>query len=97
MTKKEFINKIVTIANANNEETKINKTITKEFVEILPEAIKAAVIEDGDLSLVGFATFKKKDIPEKTGTSVLNGVKKQWTKPARSEVSVKLSSVYKQI
>jgi len=67
-------------------------------LEVLPEVIKETLINDKDekITLPGIGIFKVKKIPERRGVSAL-GEKKEWVKPAHSEISFKIMKSVKQI
>ena len=60
--------------------------------EVIYEAVKA-----GDEVKFAGAKFVKKDVPAKSGTTVLGGEPKAWTKPAHSEGAVKATKVLKEL
>lgn len=80
------------------EKTTLTQKDVASVIDILPEVIKEAVASEDKVSLAGFISFEKVDIPEKTGI-VQFGEKKgsTWTSPSHSELKVKLSKSYKLI
>jgi DNA-binding protein HU-beta len=66
-------------------------------VDALPEVIKEGVVAGEKVALSGFLTFTKKHVEAKTGTTKLGGVEKEWSTPAKDEVAVKISKIYKAI
>ena len=92
MNKTEFIAKI-------SETTDVNKKDVKAVIDILPEAIKESVITDANnkFSLIGFATFEKRHVEAKSGTTKIGGVEKAWTTEPKDVIAVKLSKSYKKL
>jgi DNA-binding protein HU-beta len=91
MTKANFITALA-------EKTNITKKDVTTIVDVLPEVIKEVVASGDKISLTGFISFEKVDIPEKTGVVQLGDKKgSTWTTPAHSEVKAKLSKSYKTI
>lgn len=90
MNKQELVEKI-------SQVTEISKKDVKAVVDALPDIIKEAVIGGDKVQLVGFATFSKKHVDAKSGTSKLGGVEKPWTTPEKDVVAVSLGKSYKEI
>ena len=80
------------------EKTTLTQKDVANVIDILPEVIKETVASGDKISLTGFISFEKVDIPEKSGIVQL-GEKKgsTWTSPAHSEIKAKLSKSYKLI
>ena len=90
MNKQELVEKI-------SQVTTISKKDVKAVVDALPDVIKEAVANGDKVQLVGFATFSKKHVDAKSGTSKLGGVEKPWTTEAKDVVAVSLGKSYKEI
>lgn len=80
------------------EKTALTQKDVASVIDILPKVIKEVVSSGDKISLTGFISFEKVDVPEKTGV-VQFGEKKgsAWTSPSHSEVKAKLSKSYKLI
>lgn len=90
MNKQELVEKI-------SQVTEISKKDVKTVVDALPDVIKETVANGDKVQLVGFATFSKKHVDAKSGTSKLGGVEKPWTTEAKDVVAVSLGKSYKEI
>jgi nucleoid DNA-binding protein len=86
------------LVKAVSEVTGLTKKDVTSVIDVLPNVVKNAVTTGDKVSLTGFITFEKVDIPEKTGiVQLCDKEGKAWSKPAHSEVKVKLSKTYKQL
>ena len=80
------------------EKTTLTQKDVASVIDILPEVIKETVASGDKISLTGFISFEKVDIPERSGTVQLGTNKgSTWTTPAHSEIKSKLSKSYKLI
>ncbi len=93
MTKQKMIKKI--------QET-INIDVPLKDITEIVDAIPTVVIETlkidntEKVTLPGLGSFKVKDVPERRGISTL-GEKKEWVKPAHSEITFKMSKSVKEL
>jgi DNA-binding protein HU-beta len=90
------MNKTELIKEISNT-TSLSQKDVASVVETFADVVKNTVTKGEDVKLSGFITFTKKDVAEKTGVSKIGGVEKEWTSPAKSVVTVKLSKAYKTI
>ena len=79
------------------DKTNLTKKDVASVVDALPTVIKETVADGEKINLVGFITFEKKHVDEKSGVTKLGGVEKPWTTPAHDEVKVSLSKGYRQL
>lgn len=76
MNKTELIAKVAQMT----EGTKVE---TAKYVEAIIEAVKVGLVEDGEVAIVGFGSFKAVDVPErahknpKTGEEVVKSAHKK--------------------
>ena len=80
-----------------SEVTEVSKKDVKAVIDALPDVIKDTVVAGDKVQLVGFATFSKKHVDAKSGTSKLGGVEKPWSTPEKDVVAVSLGKSYKEI
>ncbi len=90
MNKTEFIAKI-------SDTTEVSKKDVKAVIDALPDVIKDTVTGGEKVSLVGFATFEKRHVDSKSGTTKIGGVEKAWATDPKDVISVKLSKSYKEL
>ena len=62
------------------------------FAEVMLDTLRADHAEK--VALPGIGTFSVKEVPERRGVSQM-GEKKEWVKPAHSEVAFKVSKAVK--
>lgn len=89
MMKKDEL--ITTLAEASGE----TKKSVKNMINVLPEVIKNGVINEDKVSILGFISFEKKHIEERSGVLKTKDGEKPWKKPAMDVINVKLSDTYK--
>lgn len=92
----KIMNKTELVREIANRTQLVQKDVAA-VIDVLPEVIKETVATGDKINLVGFMNVAKKHVPEKTGTTKLGGVEKNWTVEAHDEVKVTLSKSYKTI
>ena len=78
------------------QDVAISKKDLEVVMTAMEEVIYEAVKAGDDVKFAG-AKFAKKDVPAKSGTTVLGGEPKAWTKPAHSEGAVKATKTLKDL
>ena len=76
--------------------THITQKDVAKLIDELPIFVKDTVAAGEKINLVGFMSFEKKHVKEKSGVSAM-GERKAWTTPAHDEIKVSLSKNYRQI
>jgi DNA-binding protein HU-beta len=66
MKKKDLVNFVAGVAN-------ISKKDSAMVVDAMVEGIRTGLVDDGEVTLVGFGSFKVKDKPAHTGRNPLTG------------------------
>ena len=92
MTKNEMIKAVSErVEGATN---KLVDEVLKAYADVVLETIKNDKTEKVALPNIG--TFSAKEVPERRGISTL-GEKKEWVKPAHSEIAFKITKSVKEI
>lgn len=90
------MNKTDMIKELANRTQMPQKDVAK-IIDELPTFVKETVATGEKINLVGFMSFEKADIKERTGVSKMGGEEKPWTVPAHSEIKATVSKNYRQL
>lgn len=79
------------------EKTNMTKKDVASVIDALPEVVKETVATGEKINLVGFMSFEKALIKERSGVSKMGGEEKAWAVPEHFEVKASLSKNYRQL
>ena len=94
MKMNEAIKMTKEIAEANG--VKLSQKDVRVVTDALAEVIKTA-LRNGESVKVNDVTYATVEVPEKTGTTKLGGVEKEWHTEAWTKVTVKASKGLKEL
>ena len=78
-----------------SEKNGITQKLAEEYIEVVFDGIKDALMQDGKVALTGIITLEVKDTPAKSGTLTnADGVEIEWSKEEGKKVTAKVSKSF---
>lgn len=91
MTKNEMLKKVSEVSGLSQKDV---SAVLSAYATVVVDTLTAN--RDEKVALENIGTFKVKNVPERRGISTL-GEKKEWVKPAHSEICFKITKSVKEI
>ena len=95
MKRNELYNAVKEIVS-EKVDAKVTNKVAREITDEIFERILDAVKNDGEVVLPGIGKLKLVETAPRKGKSVVNGVTKEWSKPAGKTIRLRLSGSVKE-